>query len=129
MRLGREAKEILLGQGFFEVVTYSFQSERLQSLTGGLDAMPSLYLANPLSEEQALMRTSLLPGLLDMVRRNTLKQNLNLRIFEMAKTFVPQTGADLPQEEEWLVAVDFDNIDAARQLAMLLVDAFDGPAA
>ncbi|MEJ2071611.1 MAG: phenylalanine--tRNA ligase subunit beta, partial [Syntrophobacterales bacterium] len=45
VRLGREAKEILLGQGFFEVVTYSFQSERLQSLAGGPDAGPSLYLA------------------------------------------------------------------------------------
>jgi phenylalanyl-tRNA synthetase beta chain len=105
VRLGREAKEILLGQGFFEVVTYSFQSERLKSMVGGQDAAPSLYLANPLSEEQALMRTSLLPGLLDMVRRNTLKQNLDLRIFELAKIFVPQPGNDLPREEEWLVGV------------------------
>jgi len=126
VRLGREAKEILLGQGFFEVVTYSFQSERLQSLTGGLDAMPSLYLANPLSEEQALMRTSLLPGLLDMVRRNTLKQNLNLRIFEMAKTFVPQTGADLPQEEEWLVGVMYGHrAEAAWHTPPQEVDFFD----
>jgi phenylalanyl-tRNA synthetase beta chain len=105
VRLGREAKEILLGQGFFEVVTYSFQSERLRSLLGGPDAAPPLYLANPLSEEQALMRTSLLPGLLEMVRRNTLKQNLDLRLFELAKIFVPHPGADLPQEEEWLVGV------------------------
>jgi len=126
VRLGREAKEILLGQGFFEVVTYSFQSERLQSLAGGPEAATSLYLANPLSEEQALMRTSLLPGLLDMLRRNTLKQNLNLRIFELAKTFVPQTGADLPQEEEWLVGVMYGHrAEAAWHTPPEEVDFFD----
>lgn len=108
-RLGREAKEILLGQGFFEVVTYTFQSERLQGLLGEPDKPLPLYLANPLSEEQALMRTSMLPGLLDMVRRNTLKQNLDLRLFELAKTFVPQPGNELPQEVEWLVGVMYGN--------------------
>ncbi len=105
VRLGREAKEILLGQGFFELVTYSFQSERLEAMLGGQDTTSPLYLANPLSEEQALMRTSLLPGLLEAVRRNTLKQNLDIRLFELAKIFVPQPGADLPREEEWLVGV------------------------
>jgi phenylalanyl-tRNA synthetase beta chain len=109
VRLGREAKEILLGQGFFEVVTYSFQSERLKGMLGDQDSISSLYLANPLSEEQALMRTSLLPGLLESVRRNALKQNLDVRLFELAKIFVPQTGADLPREEEWLVGVMYGN--------------------
>jgi phenylalanyl-tRNA synthetase beta chain len=105
MRLAREAKEMLLGQGFFEVVTYSFQSERLEGLLGRTGAAAPLYLANPLSEEQALMRTSLLPGLLDMLRKNTLKQNLNVRLFEQAKIFVPGAETDLPREEEWLVGV------------------------
>ena len=104
-RLKKEAKEILLGEGFFEVVTYSFQSERLAGLLGGTTAAAPLYLANPLSEEQALMRTSLLPGLLDMLRKNTLKQNLDARLFEMAKIFVPEAGTDLPREEEWLAGV------------------------
>ncbi|MGQ9688871.1 MAG: phenylalanine--tRNA ligase subunit beta, partial [Desulfobaccales bacterium] len=104
-RLGRQAKEILLGQGFFEVVTYSFQSDRLRGLLGETADTSPLYLTNPLSEEHALMRTSLLPGLLDMVRRNALKQNLDLRIFELAKIFLPQPGADLPREEEWLAGV------------------------
>ena len=51
------------------------------------------------------MRTSLLPGLLDMLRKNTLKQTLDARLFEMAKIFVPEAGADLPREEEWLAGV------------------------
>ena len=104
-RLKKEAKEILLGEGFFEVVTYSFQSERLAGLLGGTTDTAPLHLANPLSEEQALMRTSLLPGLLDMLRKNVLKQNLDARLFEMAKIFVPEAGTDLPREEEWLAGV------------------------
>lgn len=105
VRLSREAKALLLGLGFFEVITYSFQSERLQSLLGEKGVPSPLYLANPLSEETALMRTSLLPGLLEALRRNTLRQNLNVRLFELAKTFIPQPGADLPREEQWLAGV------------------------
>ena len=48
------------------------------------------------------MRTSLLPGLLDTLRRNTLQQNLDVRLFEISKVFAPRPGADLPQEEHWL---------------------------
>ncbi len=104
VRLEKKAKELLLGLGFFEVVTYSFQSERLGSLTAA-DAAPMLRLANPLSEEQAVMRTSLLPGLLEALRRNTLKQILNVRLFEISKTFTPRPGEALPLEEHWLTGV------------------------
>jgi phenylalanyl-tRNA synthetase beta chain len=125
-RLAGEAKEILLGQGFFEVVTYSFQSERLEGLLGGPNPPAPLYLANPLSEEQALMRTSLLPGLLDMVRRNTLKQNLDVRLFELAKSFTLQPGADLPREEEWLVGVIYGSrAEASWHAPSENVDFFD----
>ncbi|MGB8991006.1 MAG: phenylalanine--tRNA ligase subunit beta [Desulfobaccales bacterium] len=98
------AKELLLGLGFFEVITYAFQSERLGALMAAADA-PVLRLANPLSEEQAVMRTSLLPGLLDTLRRNTLRQNLDVRLFELSKVFEPRPGEDLPHEEHWLTGL------------------------
>ena len=62
-------------------------------------------LANPLSEEQAVMRTSLIPGLLDTLRRNALKQVQDLRLFEAAKVFRPQPGGSLPREEDWLAGL------------------------
>ena len=65
-----------------------------------------LVLANPLSEEQAVMRTSLIPGLLDSLRRNALKQVQELRLFETAKVFLPQPGGELPREEAWLAGPD-----------------------
>ncbi|MDP3182213.1 MAG: phenylalanine--tRNA ligase subunit beta [Desulfobaccales bacterium] len=114
-RLRQEAKQLLLGQGFFEVITYAFQPERLGALLGEADA--ALRLANPLSEEQAQMRTSLLPGLLDSLRRNTLKQILDVRLFELSKVFVPQTGADLPREEQWLTGLMYGAREEASWLA------------
>ena len=106
IRLRQRAESLLLGQGFYQAVTYSFQPERLWGLTASGDLTPlPLYLANPLSEEQALMRTSLLPGLLDALRRNILRQNLDVRLFELAKVFIPQEGEPLPQERPMLAGV------------------------
>ncbi len=105
VRLRQEAKQQLLGMGFFEVITYSFQPERLGALLDEAEPAAALRLANPLSEEQALMRASLLPGLLDTLRRNTLKQIQDLRLFELSKIFIPQAGAELPREETRLTGV------------------------
>ena len=103
-RLRTEARQLLLGLGFNEVINYAFQSERLEELAAAPGAAP-LALANPLSEEQAVMRTSLIPGLLDTLRRNTLQQAQDLRLFETAKVFLPRPGADLPREEAWLAGL------------------------
>lgn len=104
VRLRHEARQLLLGLGFMETINYAFQPERLEALAAASGAAP-LALANPLSEEQAVMRTSLLPGLLDTLRRNTLKQAQDLRLFETAKIFLPQAGAELPREETWLAGL------------------------
>jgi phenylalanyl-tRNA synthetase beta chain len=105
VRLLASARQRLEGLGFFEVITYSFQPDRLGSLLTATEPAAALRLANPLSEEQAMMRTSLLPGLLDTLRRNTLQQNLEVRLFEISKVFAPRAGEDLPQEEHWLTGL------------------------
>ena len=87
------------------MITYSFQPDRLGSLLTAAGAPAALRLANPLSEEQAMMRTSLLPGLLDTLRRNTLKQAQDVRLFEISKVFAPRAGEDLPHEEHWLTGL------------------------
>jgi phenylalanyl-tRNA synthetase beta chain len=105
VRLLAAARQLLEGLGFFEVITYSFQPDRLGSLLTAAEAPAALRLANPLSEEQAMMRTSLLPGLLDTLRRNTLQQILDVRLFEISKVFGPRADEDLPQEEHWLTGL------------------------
>jgi phenylalanyl-tRNA synthetase beta chain len=116
-RLRAEARHLLVGLGFCEAVTYSFQAERLLQVLGHGGAAAPLPLANPLSEEQALMRTSLLPGLLEALRRNVMRQLPDVRLFEIATIFLPQPGADLPREEQCLAGVMYGSREETSWLA------------
>jgi phenylalanyl-tRNA synthetase beta chain len=60
-----------------------------------------LKIDNPLSEEQSVMRRSLLPGLLNNAVRNQSRRNLDIRLFEMGNVFIPapeNPAAVQPQE-------------------------------
>jgi len=98
----RRIKEILTGLGFDEIITYSFISEKLACafLDQGSSAESSLVrISNPISEDQTVMRNSLIPGLLSTMSKNWAQRNLNLRHFEMGKVFQASLGANtLPQE-------------------------------
>jgi phenylalanyl-tRNA synthetase beta chain len=93
-------RAVLAGCGFFEATNYSFVAQ--QSLDQ-LRLPPEdrrtqpLKLQNPLSEDQAVMRTSLLPGLLHTAQRNLDHRNVNLRLFELSKVFLP-SDRELPEE-------------------------------
>jgi len=81
-------------RGYHEVVTFSFVDPRLQAmLEPDLDPLP---LENPISSELAVMRTSLLPGLLATIAHNRKRQQMRVRVFEQALVFRPQ-GNDLAQ--------------------------------
>ena len=80
-------KQLLADLGFQEAVTYSFVDPRLQDL---LDpAATPLELANPMSSEQSVMRTNLLPGLVGTLRVNLSRQQERVRLFEVGLCFVP----------------------------------------
>jgi phenylalanyl-tRNA synthetase beta chain len=65
----RLVREVLYGAGLFEVMTYSFVSlEQLERL--GMDVSRHLKLKNPLSSEQAYLRSSLLPSHVSVLERN-----------------------------------------------------------
>jgi phenylalanyl-tRNA synthetase beta chain len=83
-------------------------------------------LANPLSEEQAVMRISLLPGLLDTLRRNIHHQVLHVRLFELSKIFRPAPGRELPREEQWLTGLMYgEKSEAAWNAPGAPLDFFD----
>lgn len=98
-------REILAACGLTEAITYSFINpawfDRL-----GLPAQDSLRrtirLANPLSEEQSVMRTMLLPGLLVTLVRNYQRQVTSAALFEIGKVFLPVAGEQLPEERTHL---------------------------
>lgn len=79
-------KQQLVHRGYQEVVTYSFvDADQQNALRPDLAALP---LANPISTDLAVMRTTLLGGLLDTQRRNQSRQLGSMRVFEMGLRFL-----------------------------------------
>lgn len=75
----------LAARGFQEVMTWSFIPADTSDPVGAV--LPGRMLANPLSQEQSLMRPSLLPGLLDVAGRNLRHGRFDLRLFEVGHCF------------------------------------------
>lgn len=85
----RSVKRLLAAAGFQEVITYSFVDPVSQDL---LDPRGNpVPLANPMSAEQSVMRTCLLPGLVDALRFNTQRQQEAVRLFELGYCFTPES--------------------------------------
>jgi len=95
-RLRRRVGQVLAGAGFTEVLTYPFGSPEVHNVFG-LPAddkrRRALRLANPLSEEEPELRTSLLPGLLSTLRRNVSRGFDDVALFESGLVFLPRPGA------------------------------------
>jgi phenylalanyl-tRNA synthetase beta chain len=92
-RLRRRAEDVLRDLGFDQVVGWSFtdpgEAERLRIPAEDPRAQPVL-LANPLSEEQSAMRTTLLGSLLDIATRNAARGAGNLALFESARVYLTE---------------------------------------
>jgi len=103
--LERKIIDLLIHHGYHEVITYSFTSPASLDLIG-LASDDSrrrfLRILNPLAEDSSVMRTSLIPGLLETARYNLSRKNSNLKFFELRKVFFPQQGERLPREVKYL---------------------------
>ena len=102
----RALRDALVAAGFAETINYSFIAPQAWDQIGlAMDDPRRVTVAvlNPLTEEQSVMRTSLVPSMLDTVARNLSHRSRDLRLFELRPVFLPQAGADLPQEPLRLV--------------------------
>ena len=91
-RARRRAEDALVGAGVSEAVGWSFESPGLAGRLG-LPAGEGVVLENPMSEEQSVMRTTLLGSLLDAVRRNRSRGITDVRLFEVGAVYLPPVGA------------------------------------
>ncbi|MFO8084469.1 MAG: phenylalanine--tRNA ligase subunit beta [Desulfobacterales bacterium] len=101
-------KDLMRGLGFNEVVNYSFVDDKscdLLRLDEQDERRKLLKIINPLSEDMAVMRTSLVPGLLRTMHLNLAQQAKNLRIFEIGNIFISRGQDELPDEKEFLAAL------------------------
>ncbi len=106
--LGARAKEVLVGLGFNEVITFSFISpQSLEALRLPPDdfRLHPLTLLNPLVEVQSVMRTTLLPGLLETARYNLSHTNKDLKIFELQEVYRRREEERLPEERRALTGL------------------------
>ncbi|GFE58504.1 phenylalanine--tRNA ligase subunit beta [Geobacter sp. AOG1] len=107
-RLEKEARSLLVSQGFNEVINFSFIApeayDRLQ-LASDDQRRAAIKLRNPLVAEQSVMRTTLLPSLLETAAANISHRELNLRLFEMRRVYHPRPGEELPAEPLHIAAI------------------------
>jgi phenylalanyl-tRNA synthetase beta chain len=136
-RARRLVPRLLASRGFVEVLAYPFVGEpELDAL--GLPAdderRRSVRLANPLSDEQPLLRTTLLPGLLAVLARNLGRGAEDPLLFEIGAVYrwpsvghAPARGGDVPRPSvsarpttDELAALDASLPDERRRLALVL---------
>jgi phenylalanyl-tRNA synthetase beta chain len=91
----RRVKETLASYGLDEATCYSFVPEQLLQRLGAADGV--VRIANPLNAERAAMRTTLVAGLLESLKRATTRYEQGLRQFEVGRTFHDE-GRELPRE-------------------------------
>lgn len=85
----------LIARGYQEAITYSFIEPKLSALFD--PEVSPVVLRNPISADMAAMRTSLMPGLVSVLRNNLNRQQNRVRLFESGLRFVP-SGEGLKQE-------------------------------
>jgi phenylalanyl-tRNA synthetase beta chain len=105
-RDGKEAaegrlREIMTGAGYTEVINYSFLSQSAVDQLGIGEAderRRHVRIRNPLTEEQAVMRTTIVYSLLLNAKRNADCGRFDLKIFEIGRTFIGRGEGELPRE-------------------------------
>jgi len=79
-------QNLLVDRGFYEAVTYSFVEPKLHALLAETELAP-IKLANPISADLSVMRTSLWPGLMQALIYNANRQHERVRLFEVGRVF------------------------------------------
>lgn len=105
-----DIEDYLVAAGLSEVMTYSFINPNnfdKMLLADNDSRRQAIELMNPLSDEFKVMRTSMLPGMLNTAAYNQSRQADSVKIFEIGKVFLPKALPlkELPEEKQVLCAV------------------------
>ena len=80
----RQVRQAFVARDYREAITYSFIDPKIQAL---FDDETPVTLANPLDENMSVMRTSLIPGLMNALQFNKNRQHDRIRFFEIGATY------------------------------------------
>ena len=105
-----KAGTLCRGLGYNEIITYSFVSPAIfDQIRLGADSplRNAMKIQNPLGEDTSIMRTIALPSMLDILSRNNAYHNKSVKLYELAKIYLPTAGQVLPEEPKMLVLGTF----------------------
>ena len=106
MKLEAKAGVLCRSLGYNEIITYSFTSPAAFDQIRLPESSPlrnALRIQNPLGEDTSIMRTIALPSMLEILSRNNAYHNKSVKLYEIAKIYLPVDGAVLPEEPKMLV--------------------------
>ncbi len=113
--LREQVKTYLLQCGIMEAMNYAFYHpdvfDRIR-LESTHPLRQAVQIANPLSEDQSIMRTTLLPSLLANAQHNRNHQINDVQFFEYSKVFIPNEGSEYPNEPERVAGIIAGNLGA-----------------
>jgi phenylalanyl-tRNA synthetase beta chain len=103
----RAIREVMVGAGFYETLNFSFIGESdldALDLPHNHAARSGINVVNPLNDQEGVMRTTLLPGLLKSAATSLSRRTSEAMLFEMGKVFLPGDGK-LPEQPDRLAFV------------------------
>ena len=106
MKLEAKAGQLCRSLGYNEIITYSFVSPAIFDqirIPADSCLRNAMRIQNPLGEDTSIMRTIALPSMLEILGRNYAYHNKSVKLYELAKIYVPVEGEKLPQEPKMLV--------------------------
>ena len=106
MKLEAKAGTLCRGLGYSEIITYSFVSPTVFDqirLPADSPLRNAMKIQNPLGEDTSIMRTIALPSMLEILGRNSAYHNKSVKLYELAKVYLPTEGSLLPQEPKKLL--------------------------
>jgi len=92
--------------GYSEIITYSFVSPSSFDairLPADSPLRKTVKLVNPLGEDTSIMRTVILPSMLDILSRNYAFKNKGVKLYEIGKVYLPVEGQKLPDEPKRMI--------------------------
>ncbi len=117
-------RSLLSHLGFMEVIHYSFASEK-EFGKSGISTETLLHLANPLSEDLAVMRSSLIPAMLSCLQRNMAHQAEDLKLYELRSVYQLLPGKNLQEAKSLCLALSGKAYGKEWNLPVREVDFFD----
>ena len=106
MILENKAGQLCRSLGYSEIITYSFVSPAIFDnirIPADSPLRSTLRIQNPLGEDTSIMRTIALPSMMDILSRNYAYHNKSVKLYELAKIYLPVEGEKLPREPKMLV--------------------------